>query len=230
MSNGLRHFLGLLVGILATPLLAAGLAWAPHWSAEAGLGSDLATVVPGPSWLVPVTVLALVGLLLGLLTGSRLSPLAALLPGLVIGAVGFVETAELPQPVPAVADLLTVEGPGEQPWFSWGPVFVLVGAALFISALAPSRWRRRLREEDFDYDDDHYGGYAPPPARSGTGGTPPEAAESTQTMSWDADGMPPRYHVSDPQGRQPPSAGSAGWNDPHDDTPPPRWPDRGSGP
>ncbi|MFD0777123.1 hypothetical protein ACFQZ2_24580, partial [Streptomonospora algeriensis] len=76
MSNGLRHFLGLLVGVLATPVLAAGLAWGPHWGTGAGLDYDLTAVAGLPSWLPPVGVLAVVGLLLGLLTGSRLSPLA----------------------------------------------------------------------------------------------------------------------------------------------------------
>ncbi|MFD0774820.1 hypothetical protein ACFQZ2_12850, partial [Streptomonospora algeriensis] len=159
------------------------------------------------------------------------------LPGLAIGAAGLVETAELPQPVPMLGGLLTVDAAGPQPWFSWGPLFVLVGAALIVSALPPSRWRRRLREEDLDYDEpyDDYGPAAAAP--SGRGDTPPEGTESTRTMSWDADGMPPRYHVSDPRDQQPPSAGSAGWNEPRrPDTggpsgysPPPRWQDRGSG-
>ncbi|GAA4914131.1 hypothetical protein [Streptomonospora salina] len=238
MSNGLRHFLGLLAGILAVPVLAVGLAWAPHWSAEAGLlNHDLAAVVPGPSWLVPVSVLATVGLLLGLLTGSRLSPLAALVPGLVLGAAGFAETADLPRPVPAVADLLTVDWPGEQPWFPWGPVFAVVGAALVVSALPPSRWRSRDGDE---FDDDPYDGSSTTAARSGGDSAPPEGTGTTQTMSPDADGMPPRYHVSDPRDRQPqqpgppPAAGPSGWNDPHRPdagdprgSPSPRWQDRG---
>ncbi|MUL39697.1 hypothetical protein FZ103_00625 [Streptomonospora sp. PA3] len=247
MSNGLRHFLGFLVGVLVTPVFAAGLAWGPHWTAGAGLDYDLAAVPGVPSWLPLVAVLAVLGLLLGLVTGSRLSPLAALLPGLVIGAAGVVETAGLPQPVPGLEGLLGVEAPGTRPWFPWGPLFVLVGTALFFSALPPSRWRRRVREEDGFYEGP-YGGYGPaedeptePAGRysppPGSAATPPEGTETTRTMSWDADGMPPRYHVPGSPEPQPP----AGWNEaprpeyrgPGEDpgyARPPRWEDRGTGP
>ncbi|MDT0304573.1 hypothetical protein [Streptomonospora wellingtoniae] len=230
MSNGLRHTLGLFAAVLVAPVLAAGLAWAPHWTAGAGVDYDLAAVPGVPSWAAPVGVLAVVGLLLGLVTGSRLSPLAALLPGLALVAAGVVETAGLPQPVPALEDVVTVEGAGSRPWFPWGPMFVLAGAMLVVSALPPSRWRRRVREDE-DYDDD-YGGYEDRYAGyssaepAGSGDTPPTGAESTQTMSWDADGMPPRYHVSDPRDPQAPQPGATGWNEPR----PRRWEDRGTGP
>ncbi|QBI52457.1 hypothetical protein [Streptomonospora litoralis] len=244
MSNGLRHFLGLIVGILLTPVFAAGLAWGPHWTSGIGLGYDLAAVPGVAQWVPSVAVLAVLGLLLGLATGSRLSPLAALLPGLVLGAAGVVQTAGLPVQMPGVRDLLQ-PADGLAPWFAWGPVFAVVGAALFISALPPSRWRRRIRREaDYEgpysgYEPAGYDDYGP---RGGwreqsaeSGATPPGGVQTTQTMSWDADGMPPRYHVSDPTGPQ-----SAGWNEPRRSgyagageetgSTPPRWEDRNTGP
>ncbi|GAA1773295.1 hypothetical protein [Streptomonospora arabica] len=236
MSNGLRHTLGLFAGVVAAPVLAAGLAWAPHWTAGAGVDYDLTAVPGAPAWAAPVGVLAVVGLLLGLVTGTRLSPLAALLPGLALLAAGVVETAGLPQPVPGLEGLLDVEGAGSRPWFAWGPAFVLAGAMLVVSALPPSRWRRRVREDRGDEDYDGYGGYedrysgyssaAEPAPPAGSADTPATGTESTRTMSWDADGMPPRYHVSDPRDQQAPQPGATGWNEPR----PRRWEDRDTGP
>ncbi|MBV2367082.1 hypothetical protein [Streptomonospora nanhaiensis] len=254
MSNALRHVLGLLLGILLAPVLAFGLAWAPLWPAEAGLDPGLADIPGAPEWAVPVGALVVLGLLLGLLAGSRVSPLAALVAGLALAALGVLRTAAPPEALPRAGDLLTPDSPDV--WFAWGPALLLVGSALVFSALWPSRWRGRRRPAETGGppgDDDAYtAGYrdypdypgpddgpghgrhhrrdgAPAP---GPTGTPPQG---TPTAGWDVDGMPPRHHTSGP------GAAQAGWTDPPRAAPPgggptdaapgrpPGWEDSGPG-
>ncbi|GAB3455437.1 hypothetical protein GCM10027570_36000 [Streptomonospora sediminis] len=212
MSNGLRHFLGLPIAVVVTPVFAAGLAWAPHWAQRAGSGYD-PTAVPGvPPWVPLVAVLAVLGLLLGLVAGSRVSPVAALLSGLALGAAGVLETAALPMPDIATVLALRPGSGGGTPWFEWGPLFTVVGTALFCSALPPSRWRGRDRGDEAaiayqgSYGGDR-GGYEQAGAPAASPATPPQGTPAT---TWDADGMPPRYHVPEPPGSGP---RAAGWND-----------------
>ncbi|MDA0565950.1 hypothetical protein LG943_16750 [Streptomonospora sp. S1-112] len=241
MSNALRHVLGLLIGLLLAPVLAFGLAWAPRWPAEAGLDPGLLRVPGAPEWAVPVGVLLFLALLLGLLMGSRISPLAALVAGLALAALGALRTAAPPEALPRSGDLLTPDSPDT--WFAWGPVLLLAGAALVFSALWPSRWRGRRRRDDragdTGYDSDYGSGYDTGysgradddtrfaegtgpghgrhhrrddrPGGPGPSGTPPQG---TPTTVWDADGMPPRYHTSGQAGSE------AGWTDPPRSAPP----------
>ncbi|MCK2214465.1 hypothetical protein MF672_011790 [Actinomadura sp. ATCC 31491] len=120
--------LGAGAGLLATPLLAAGFMFG-H--------TQLRSALDWP----PVALFAATALLAGVLAGSRLSPLASLLPGLVLTALAAAATAGLdayytglvPDGYLANYQLLVHLG---------APV---AGCALLAASLFPSRWRGRPR-------------------------------------------------------------------------------------
>lgn len=135
MSDVSRHALGAVTGVLFTPLLALGLTygvdrvWA-DWSVQspspAGLGSLIA-----------------IGLLGGILAGSRLSPVASLIGGLAFTLLGLAPTVSLLLDAPAL-------DPGPVPSFLvegyrlllYSGGFLVVGVLLLTASCLPSRWRR----------------------------------------------------------------------------------------
>ncbi|MEU4509185.1 hypothetical protein AB0G05_06800 [Nonomuraea wenchangensis] len=130
MRSGVRHLLGAGAGLLATPLVAAGFAYG-HVQLR-----------PAPGWL-PLAAFAGAALLVGVLSGSRLSPLASLLPGLALTGLAAAELARL--------DLNWLRMPGEyltgdylagyERLVSFGaPV---AGCVLLAASAFPSRWRAR---------------------------------------------------------------------------------------
>ncbi|MFC7327473.1 hypothetical protein [Marinactinospora rubrisoli] len=138
-----RHPLGLLAGIMITPALWAGTGWSV---------SELQPLLAARDYgngmlLTSVAVLIVVGIVVGLLAGSRLSPLAAFVSGGAILAASvwpLLDYASMNRLVPdvlAAGSMLHPLGPAL-------PVNVVVGTLLFISALMPSRWRSRRRAAD----------------------------------------------------------------------------------
>ncbi|MER6949320.1 hypothetical protein ABT294_35435 [Nonomuraea sp. NPDC000554] len=133
MTNGARHALGVVAGLLFPPLIAAGLAF--------GIGDTAAKyqqfVV---SWL-GLVVVALSALLLAFLLGSRMSPVASLMGGLAFTALGLVPWIEM-QGV-RVLPLDWIDGPlriGFQTLLYSG-VFFLLGVTMLVVSAFPSRWR-----------------------------------------------------------------------------------------
>ncbi|MFC4560607.1 hypothetical protein ACFO4E_01925 [Nocardiopsis mangrovi] len=195
MSNGSRHVIGFLLGIAAAPVVGLGLAWAPHWPPVYGIGVEDIPRVPDP--VAPLIALGVLAVVIGFLTGSRLSPLAAAVPGLALVALGVLDAT--PWPVPVVPGYLDPPGAGT-PWFPWEPLFILVGGLLFASALPPSRWRARYRpgpaaeEDDAAYSPAHRFDDDPPAAaRQGPAhGAPDTPAEGTPIRAWNADTGPGR--------------------------------------
>lgn len=131
-----RHLFGLLAGLLSAPLLWFGTAWATAQVSNGvraeGFTSGLA--MPG------VGALMVTGVLGGLLAGSRLSPLAALLAGAAL--LGFclwpmLDRGSFEAAMPGWFDTDSTFHP-LGPAF---PVVVPLGTLLFISAVLPSRWR-----------------------------------------------------------------------------------------
>ncbi|MFF0770199.1 hypothetical protein ACFYUK_15035 [Nonomuraea wenchangensis] len=125
MRNGVRHLLGAGAGLLATPLVAAGFAYG-HVQLHSA-----------PDWL-PLAAFAGAALLVGVLSGSRLSPLASLLPGLALTGLAVAELAQL--------DLNWLRMPGEylagyERLVSFGAP--AAGCVLLAASVFPSRWRAR---------------------------------------------------------------------------------------
>ncbi|WP_157549946.1 hypothetical protein [Nonomuraea candida] len=141
MSNGARHALGVVAGLLLPPLVAAGL-----WYGTGDLTLQLQQSFR-ISW-VAVGVLAATAVVLAFLLGSRLSPVASLLGGLLLAAAGVMPFAELLGARPLPLDLLpgvmrsgftTVTASGLQ---------AVLGVALVVASLFPSRWRGRPAARD----------------------------------------------------------------------------------
>ncbi|GAA3750613.1 hypothetical protein [Salinactinospora qingdaonensis] len=153
----LRHVLGLLAGLAVTPLLWAGTAWA-----ASEIGSAIESLdFNDPMLLSAIAAMMAVGLLCGLLAGSRMSPLAALVSGgLLLGVslwplVDYASLAALLPGTISPGSLFHPMGPAL-------PLGLALGTLLFISALAPSRWRSRRRPFD-DEPTDAYGQHTNPP-------------------------------------------------------------------
>jgi hypothetical protein len=183
MSNVSRHLIGVLLGVAAVPVVGFGVAWAPAWPSVAGYAvTDVPRVADRAAELAALGVLALV---IGLLAGSRLSPLASLLPGLALTALGALGALGTP---PALAAALEPPGGGD-PWFARDPALLLVGGLLLVASLPVARWRaRRDRRAEDDRYDDGYG----PGADDGRYGAPGSAdrygpAEGTPIRDWGDD-------------------------------------------
>ncbi|MEO3803642.1 hypothetical protein [Nonomuraea sp. B1E8] len=174
MSNGARHALGVVAGLLLPPLIAVGLSF--------GVG-DFATRLRGAfelSWL-GLAVIAVSAIALAFLVGSRLSPVASLLGGLMFTALGVLPLLEfftrqrllppgqwLPDPV----------GIGYQTLTS-SCLLLFLGITTLVVSMFPSRWRAAHRppppDQHLDYGLDHGHAYGPAqdpyPPQSGPGDT-----------------------------------------------------------
>lgn len=146
MSNGTRHLLGAIAGIVAIPVVSAlvfgGLSLVLRAYSTFALGTNLYTA--GAAVVVGAVVVAL-------LAGTRISPLASLIPGLVFTAAGalavvaprtsFSIASHVPSgrislgPSLVVSPTLIVQNA-----LSSG-AFLLVGVVLLVASMAPSRWR-----------------------------------------------------------------------------------------
>jgi hypothetical protein len=139
MPNGLRHVLGLIAGVILAPVIAAGLLY----------GTDrLARLFQtyffrGNDQWTAVAILTLAGVTLGVLVGSRISPLASLIPGLLFTGVGGLwavapvwMTRHSSHKLPDAFDR------GYQYVGPYGVLLVL-GLLLLVGSLSPSRWRAR---------------------------------------------------------------------------------------
>jgi hypothetical protein len=132
VRNGVRHLLGAGAGLLATPLIAAGVMY--------GLSA-----LPGGFAQYQPAGLFGAALVVGVLAGSRVSPIASLLPGLVFAGLW------------GAVMVRTSMGGDSRLWYefvpsayvagwtslihSWSPV---VGCILLAASVFPSRWRGKV--------------------------------------------------------------------------------------
>lgn len=150
MGNGTRHLLGAIAGIVAVPLVAAlafgGTSITARSYAQALLRSG--------ELYISAAVLVVGAVLLGLLVGTRISPLASLIPGLVysaVGAFGVVSptaVARLTHDLPSARVSLGGNLGISAAQVITDPVFygayLLVGVLLLVASLPPSRWRAKV--------------------------------------------------------------------------------------
>ncbi|KAB8193176.1 hypothetical protein FH608_023005 [Nonomuraea phyllanthi] len=124
----------MVAGLLLPPLVAAGL-W--FGVGEIALRSSAAFQI---SWLGLASVAAS-AIVLALLAGSRLSPIASLLGGLAFTALGVVPWIEM-QGTRLLPDHL-LPGAMETGFrtVSYSGVLAFLGVALLVASLFPSRWR-----------------------------------------------------------------------------------------
>ncbi|MGI8328730.1 hypothetical protein ACRYCC_02125 [Actinomadura scrupuli] len=162
MPNGLRHVLGLIAGLVLAPAVAVGLFYGTERMVRA---FQVYFFHSGAQW-VPLAVLTAVGVTLGVLAGSRISPLASLVPGLLFAAVGGLwaltptwmarHTArELPDSLDRGYQVVGPYG-----------VMLVLGLLLLVASLPPSRWRAREPRHAARHTDE-YGTAGQRPDRAG---------------------------------------------------------------
>lgn len=123
MRNGVRHVLGAGAGLAATPLIAAGF---------------LYSASQDRNWLATGALVAAM-VLVGALCGSRISPLASLVPGLAFAGTAIF--ARTPWAGQVRADYAQAYLDLIDPWS------LPAGAVLLAASVFPARWRGAERPE-----------------------------------------------------------------------------------
>src|SRR5262245_26004736 len=137
MSNGARHGLGVLAGLILTPIIAAGLVYGT-WRTLSGAQQFGIT---SNEYRIGLASLALTGVVAAIAVGSRLSPLGSLIPGLAFTGLGGLWAAA-PQwasentggklPDKLDAGYQSISGSG---------VLLMIGLLLLVASLFPARWQ-----------------------------------------------------------------------------------------
>ncbi len=156
----MRHFFGLLLGVVVAAALLIGGGWA---SQEAVRGAAQ-SIDPAKDTriLIALGVMAVVGLLLGLVLVGRVSPLATFVPSMallawtVVYVLDVSRAASLVPTGPSVQAELLQAGRGMLTLLSTG-VYGLLGVALFLPVLMPSRWARPEPDEEQEEYEESFG-------------------------------------------------------------------------
>ncbi|MFC4049432.1 hypothetical protein ACFOY4_07045 [Actinomadura syzygii] len=140
MSNGARHGLGVVIGLVVTPIIAACMTYG---TVRLGQFARIFAYQGSDRWIGGGLIL-LAAVLIGLVAGSRVSPLASLIPGFVYTVVGLLWVfAPRWAFRHAGRDFIPYRlGNGYLTLSSLG-VFLLLGVALVVASVAPSRWQAR---------------------------------------------------------------------------------------
>ncbi len=156
----LRHLGGLLLGLVVTAAVLAGGGWAVQ---QAMLAAQAAPTGGQQLWIA-LGSMAAVGLVVGLVVAGRVSPLATFTPSLVLLAWTVVYALDMNRALsllpdePSVHQLVREAAAGDRLLLTSG-AFALLGVALFIPVLMPSRWARDDDEDDDEYESTQEGGY-----------------------------------------------------------------------
>ncbi|MFI0405057.1 hypothetical protein [Actinomadura sp. 3N508] len=189
MSNGARHVIGVVLGLIVTPLVAVGMAYGVdrmRLSVQRDVASLGGSADPADKWGGAALLLA-VAIALGLVTASRLSPLASLIPGVTFTGIGILWLVD---PSWAVRYPTWDFIPSRLflPYTTLGMfgIFLLLGVLLIAASVFPSRWQARTGAAP------RYG--SPPPAPMGPppmhgvppviGGSQPPQAPGQSSPPW----------------------------------------------
>jgi hypothetical protein len=144
----MRHVLGLVIGLAATAALLYGAGWA---TVEFLKGAQLTAGNPidDTNVLLGLAALAGVGLVYGLVIAGRISPLAAFVPSIVLLAWTVVYVLDVRRALDLAQTVASDSqyAAGMHALLASG-VYAMLGVALFVPVLMPSRWARR--DEDLD--------------------------------------------------------------------------------
>ncbi|MEV0974068.1 hypothetical protein [Microtetraspora glauca] len=155
----MRHFFGLLVGVL----LAAALLFGGGWAAQEAVRGAAQNIEPfrDSRILIAFGVLAVVGLLLGLVLVGRMSPLAAFVPSMallawtVVYALDVSRAAGLAPTATSLHKEVVQAGHGMLALLSTG-VYGMLGVALFLPVLMPSRWAGPPQDDEDEFEEQGY--------------------------------------------------------------------------
>lgn len=156
----MRHLGGFVLGLVATAALLGGAGWAVQQAM-----ANTQAPAGQPLWIA-LGAMAAVGLVTGLVTAGRVSPLAAFVPSMALLAWTVVYALDMNRALsfipaePSMHQILRDAGAGARTLLTSG-VYALLGVAMFIPVLMPSRWARRddYEDEDEDYEESRQGGY-----------------------------------------------------------------------
>ncbi|MCP9950595.1 hypothetical protein [Actinomadura madurae] len=194
MSSGARHGLGVVIGLVVTPVIAVCLMYSTTKFSE--YFRYFYTRGGGDRWLGAAVVLV-AAVLVGVVVGSRISPLASLIPGFVYTAVGVLWVAS---PRWAIGhsgrDLFPRELYLGYTFIAPYGIFLLLGVALLAASVAPSRWKARTGAAP------RFAG--PPPAPMGPPPLPGSPAPLGGPQPPPAPGQSPPWQGA-PQYGQPPA-------------------------
>ncbi|MEV5569145.1 hypothetical protein AB0L06_03790 [Spirillospora sp. NPDC052269] len=157
MSNGARHGLGVLAGILAIPALLALLIFGAHRINRQQ--HVIAVTYKDGSVTDGLFVLGLLvagGLVIALLCGSRLSPLASLIAGAPLAGYGAYWAL---RPMQALTKMTEVPGGKGQyaldaAMAARSGLLLVIGATLVLASFPPSRWRSRAADDSLPFSGD----------------------------------------------------------------------------
>ncbi|CNF54915.1 Uncharacterised protein [Mycobacterium tuberculosis] len=145
MSNGARHGLGVVAGLVLAPIIAVCLMYGTNkLRMVMTFGYTRFRSYHGEELWIGVGLILLAAILLGLLTGSRMSPVASLIPGAAFTIVGVIWFAS---PAWAVQhsgrDVMTREMYYGYTTLGSVGILFLLGVLLLVASLPPSRWKSR---------------------------------------------------------------------------------------
>lgn len=140
MSNGARHAIGAVCGIVGIPaiFMLLGFGTAQMFKARE-IALENFAAPPSAEVLTGLGPLLAAAIVIGILTSSRLSPLASLLPGIAFLALGIALAFGSSLALDATYAL-----PFESALTTLGTMGVpmLIGAILLVGSVFPSRWRK----------------------------------------------------------------------------------------
>lgn len=151
----MRHVVGLFVGVVVTAVLLLGAGWAVPAAMRGA--ATLVSAEQDLRMLLGLGAMGVAGLVLGLVLAGRISPLATFVPAMALLAWTVVYALDVNRAMnlaPVGAALqpdLAQAGRGMQVLLSTGTL-ALIGVALFIPVLMPSRWARRPEEDEDDFE------------------------------------------------------------------------------
>ncbi|MEU8804498.1 hypothetical protein [Spirillospora sp. NPDC048819] len=203
MSNGARHGLGALIGVVLTPVIAACLLYGAgelQRVARYSLGSFRS--YHGSDLWIGTGLMLVTAILVGLVVGTRVSPVASLIPGAVFAGIGVLWVVDpLWMLRNTSRDLPDTLAHGYMMFGPYG-LFLLLGGVLLVASVAPSRWKSRTAAGAAP----RFGG--PPPAPMGQppmhGAQAPMGAHHAPQAS-PAPGQNPPWQGGAPQYGQPPA-------------------------
>ncbi|MFI6292857.1 hypothetical protein ACIBEJ_14815 [Nonomuraea sp. NPDC050790] len=133
MSNGARHGLGVLAGLLLAPLLVVALSF--------GLDRFNYSMQTYTAPWVGLAVMAGAGVLLAFLFSSRISPVATIIGGLIYTVLGLFPILEMSLRLRLLPDFLPNMFNRGLTTLMYTGILLLLGVGMLVASFFPSRWR-----------------------------------------------------------------------------------------